>query len=104
MNISSPIGFSPDAAAPAAVPMIADSLSGVSRIRSGKSFFRPLVTPSTPPQASSSPLGAPAPPATSSPKSTTVGSASISCRIASLIACWYEIFRVMAVFLCQYET
>jgi hypothetical protein len=45
-----------------------------------------LVTPSTPPQASSSP-GAPAPPALSSPITITLSSRAISCASASLIAC-----------------
>ena len=49
------------------------------------SGIRPLVTPSGPPQASSSP-GAPMPPAVSSPITMTVGSRRISCARASLIA------------------
>src|SRR3712207_5428634 len=46
----------------------------------------------TPPQASSSP-GAPAPPALSSPNTTTVSSRSISCASASFIACINVILR-----------
>jgi hypothetical protein len=53
-NMSSATGRSPDEAAPAAAPMNADSLIGVSRTRSGNSGHSPLVTPSTPPQASGS--------------------------------------------------
>src|SRR5436309_3461946 len=93
-NISSATGRSPEAAAPAAAPMYADSLIGVSRTRSGKRGYRPLVTPSTPPHASSSP-GASMPPATSSPITTTVGSRSISRASASLMACWYVMFRAI---------
>jgi hypothetical protein len=93
-NISSATGRSPDAAAPAAAPMNADSEIGVSSTRSGNFGYRPLVMPSTPPHASSSP-GEPAPPATSSPKTTTRWSRSISWRRASLIACWKVMFRAI---------
>ena len=93
-NMSSATGRRPDEAAPAAAPMIADSLIGVSSTRSGNFGYRPFVTPSTPPHASSSP-GAPEPPTTSSPKTTTVGSRSISWASASLIACWKVMFRAM---------
>ena len=85
-NINSATGRRPVAAAPAAAPMNALSLMGVSSTRSGpNSGCRPLVTPSTPPQASISP-GAPAPPALSSPITITRGSRRISLAIASLIA------------------
>src|SRR4029450_12009183 len=60
-NISSATGRRPEQAAPTAAPMNADSLIGVSRIRSGYLAYSPLVTPSTPPQASISPA-APFPP------------------------------------------
>jgi hypothetical protein len=85
MNISSATGRSPLVAAPTAAPMKADSEIGVSSTRPGNWWYRPLVTPSTPPQASSSP-GLPAPPALSSPMTTTEGSRAISCASASLIA------------------
>src|SRR5919201_1086173 len=49
----------------------------------------------TPPQASITPA-APAPPTTSSPNTTIVGSRSISCASASLIACMNVILRAMA--------
>src|SRR5919201_5151808 len=49
----------------------------------------------TPPQASIAPA-APAPPTTSSPNTTTVGSRSISCPSASPIACMNVILRAMA--------
>ena len=78
--------------------MNADSEIGVSSTRPGALAARPLVTPSTPPQASSSP-GAPAPPTTSSPKTTTVGSRSSSCASASLTACWKVMFRAIAQYL-----
>src|ERR687888_746761 len=55
----------------------------------------PFVTPMTPPQASITPA-APEPPTTSSPNTTTVGSRSISCASASLIACMNVILRAMA--------
>jgi hypothetical protein len=59
---------------------------GVSSTRSlPNSGISPLVTPSTPPQASSSP-GAPIPPALSSPMTMTRSSRRISSRIASLMA------------------
>src|SRR6187200_1587453 len=48
----------------------------------------------TPPQASMTPAD-PAPPTTSSPKITTVGSRSISCASASLIACMNVIVRAI---------
>src|SRR6266540_2461052 len=87
-NISSATGRSPVAAAPTAAPMYPDSEIGVSSTRSRpKRCTRPLVTPSTPPQASScSNPGTVAPPATSSPISTTSGSRSISTASASLTA------------------
>src|SRR6266540_6028566 len=87
-NISSATGRSPVAAAPTAAPMYPDSEIGVSSTRSRpKRWTRPLVTPSTPPQASScSNPGTVAPPATSSPMSTTSGSRSISTASASLTA------------------
>ena len=85
MNISSATGRSPPVAAPTAAPMNADSEIGVSSTRPGNLRYRPLVTPSTPPQASSSP-GEPSPPALSSPITMTDGSRSISCASASLIA------------------
>src|SRR4051794_21017647 len=94
-NMSSATGRSPDAAAPIAAPMNADSEIGVSSTRSGNLGYRPFVTPMTPPQASSSPA-APAPPTLSSPNTTTVGSRSISWAIASLMACRYVISRAMA--------
>src|SRR3990172_8619964 len=63
---------------------------GVSRTRwRPNSLASPLVTPKTPPQASSplpSMWGMVAPPATSSPIRITVGSRRISSRIASLMA------------------
>src|SRR4029450_13803491 len=55
----------------------------------------PFVTPMTPPQASITPAD-PAPPTTSSPKTTTVGSRSISWASASLIACMNVIVRAIA--------
>src|SRR6266508_268043 len=87
-NISSATGRSPVAAAPTAAPMYPDSEIGVSSTRSRpKRCTRPLVTPSTPPQASScSNPGTVAPPGTSSPISTTSGSRSISTASASLTA------------------
>ena len=85
-NISSATGRRPVAAAPAAAPMKALSVIGVSSTRSRpNSGIKPLVTPSTPPQASSSP-GAPIPPELSSPITMTVGSRRISWAKASLIA------------------
>src|SRR5919204_2444767 len=48
----------------------------------------------TPPHASIIPA-APEPPMTSSPNTTTVGSRSISCASASLIACMNVILRAM---------
>src|SRR6516165_7194944 len=56
--------------------------------------YRPLVTPSTPPQASISP-GLPAPPTMSSPVKITVGSRLISRSSASLMACLKLILRGM---------
>src|SRR5215213_3444200 len=91
-NISSATGRRPEQAAPTAAPMNADSLIGVSRIRSGYLEYSPLVTPSTPPQASISPA-APCPPTLSSPNTTTVGSRLISWSRASLIAFMYVIVR-----------
>ena len=84
-NISSATGRIPAVAAPIAAPMNADSEMGVSRTRPGNLWYSPLVTPSTPPQASSSP-GAPAPPALSSPITMTVSSRSISWASASFRA------------------
>src|SRR5439155_23588495 len=55
----------------------------------------PFVTPMTPPQASITPAD-PEPPTTSSPNTTTVGSRSISCASASLIACMNVLLRAMA--------
>src|SRR5512132_1748470 len=87
-NISSATGRSPVAAAPTAAPMYPDSEIGVSSTRSRpKRWTRPLVTPSTPPQASScSNPGTVAPPATSSPIRMTSGSRAISTASASLTA------------------
>jgi hypothetical protein len=93
-NISSATGRRPEQAAPTAAPMNADSLIGVSSTRPGYLWYSPLVTPSTPPQASSSPP-APCPPATSSPNSTTEGSRAISWSRASLIAFWNVIVRAI---------
>ena len=60
-NMSSTTGRSPAAAAPTAAPTNADSEIGVSQHPAGPNlWYSPLVTPSTPPQASSSP-GAPGP-------------------------------------------
>ena len=85
--MSSATGLRPRAAAPAAAPMKALSLIGVSSTRSRpNSPERPLVTPNGPPHASSSP-GAPAPPHMSSPITITVGSRRISSNKASLSAC-----------------
>ena len=85
-NISSATGRSPVAAAPTAAPMKLLSEIGVSSTRSRPNLdISPLVTPSGPPQASSSP-GAPRPPATSSPMTMTRWSRSISWLRASLIA------------------
>ncbi len=79
-NISSATGRNPVAAAPTVAPMNPDSEIGVSstRVRPNRST-RPVVTPSTPPQAPccSNPSRV-APPATSSPMMTTVSSRSIS--------------------------
>lgn len=76
----------PVTAAPAAAPMKPPSAIGVSSTRDGpNSVCSPLVTPSGPPQASSSP-GAPVPPETSSPITMTEGSRRISPAIASLMA------------------
>ena len=77
MNISSATGRIPAVAAPTAAPMKADSEIGVSITRPGNWWYSPLVTPSTPPQASMSP-GEPSPPALSSPITITVESRSIS--------------------------
>ena len=85
MNISSATGRRPPVAAPTAAPMNADSEIGVSSTRPGNLWYSPLVTPRTPPQASSSP-GEPWPPALSSPMTMTDGSRSISWASASLIA------------------
>ena len=85
MNMSSTTGRRPPVAAPTAAPMNADSEIGVSSTRPGNFPYRPLVTPSTPPHASSSP-GEPAPPALSSPMTITRSSRAISWAIASLIA------------------
>ena len=85
MNMSSATGRMPLVAAPMAAPMKADSEIGVSRTRPGNLWYSPLVTPSTPPQASISP-GLPIPPALSSPITMTDSSRSISCASASLIA------------------
>ena len=77
-NISSATGRSPVAAAPAAAPMKALSVIGVSSTRSRvKTGMMPLVTPNGPPQASCSP-GAPMPPEMSSPMMMTRWSRSIS--------------------------
>jgi hypothetical protein len=52
MNINSATGRRPVAAAPAAIPMMADSVMGVSITRSEPNCVHsPLVTPSTPPKA-----------------------------------------------------
>ena len=68
LNISSAIGRRPFIAAPIAAPMIACSLIGVSRTRSGpKRSKSPSVVLKTPPAA-----------ATSSPMKKTEGSRSIS--------------------------
>ena len=49
-NISSATGLRPVMAAPAAAPMIADSVIGVSITRASPYLpIRPLVTPMTPP-------------------------------------------------------
>jgi hypothetical protein len=93
-NMSSATGRRPDAAAPAAAPMNADSEIGVSMMRSGNCACSPFVMPSTPPHASSSP-GEPEPPTTSSPKTTTVSSLAISWASASLMACWKVMVRAM---------
>src|SRR3990167_3292723 len=93
-NISSAIGRMPQAAAPTAAPTYADSDSGVSSSRSPCLAYRPLVTPSTPPQASRSP-SPPAPPTMSSPIMITEGSRAISWSIASLMACFMLILRAM---------
>src|SRR2546423_223927 len=87
-NMSSATGRSPVAAAPTAAPMNPDSEIGVSSTRSRPYFLtRPLVTPRTPPQASSSSNpGTVAPPATSSPIRITDGSRAISWSRLSLIA------------------
>src|SRR5207249_1580103 len=85
MNMSSATGRRPVVAAPTAMPMRPVSLIGVSMTRSApKRPINPLVAPITPPQASSF---CPAPPATSSPSTMTVGSCSIAWSSASLIAC-----------------
>src|SRR6201981_3182262 len=95
-NISSAAGLIPAVAAPIAAPRNAGAEMGVSRTRPGNLWYSPLVTPSTPPQASSSP-GAPMPPAMSSPMITTVSSRAISDAIASATACWYLILRAISV-------
>src|SRR6266508_10644 len=96
-NISSATGRSPVAAAPTAAPMYPDSEIGVSSTRSRPNCCTsPLVTPRTPPQASScSNPGTVAPPATSSPISTTSGSRAISTARASLTASLKVIVRVV---------
>ena len=67
----------PSTAAPIALPMIADSASGVSITRSGPNSSRkPSVTLKAPPKT---PM--------SSPITKTRSSARISSRIASEIAC-----------------
>ena len=77
LNISSATGRSPVIAAPMAAPMIACSLIGVSRTRSGPNFASsPSVVLKTPPAA---PM--------SSPSMTTDGSRSISCAIPRATAC-----------------
>ena len=90
MNIKSATGLKPVAAAPAAIPIIADSVIGVSMTLSEpNSVHKPLVTPSTPPKPSSllsSVFLPPCPPRTSSPTTMTLGSRRISNSIASLIA------------------
>ena len=71
LNISSATGRRPVIAAPMAAPMIACSLIGVSRTRSGPNCASsPSVVLNTPPAA---PM--------SSPSMTTDGSRSISCAI-----------------------
>jgi hypothetical protein len=76
MKEISTIGFSPDRAAPTAIPTIAASEIGVSRTRSPPNLSRkPRVAPQTPPA-----------PATSSPNSTKVGSAAMASAIARLTA------------------
>ena len=76
-NCISQIGRRPSTAAPTAVPMIADSASGVSITRSGPNSARkPSVTLNAPPKV---PM--------SSPMTSTRSSARISSRIASEIAC-----------------
>src|SRR2546427_3055690 len=87
-NISSAMGRRPVTAAPTAAPMKPISQIGVSMMRPGPNcWISPLVAPIGPPQASMMPWSArPAPPATSSPRRMTVGSRSISWRIASFSA------------------
>jgi hypothetical protein len=85
-NMISATGRRPVMAAPAAAPMKADSVIGVSSTRSRpKAPSRPLVTPKAPPQASCSP-DAPAPPVMSSPSTITRGSRPISWWSASFKA------------------
>ena len=77
LNISSATGRRPVMAAPMAAPMIACSLMGVSRTRSGPNrSSRPSVVLKTPPAA-----------AMSSPSMTTEESRSISCAIPYATAC-----------------
>src|SRR2546428_13602759 len=98
-NIISTIGRSPVTAAPTAAPMNPDSLIGVSSTRSRpNSLTSPLVTPRTPPQASSPcKCSTFAPPATSSPIRITRGSRRISWRIASFSA-WLKLSCRSAIF------
>ncbi len=92
MNMSSATGRSPVAAAPTAMPRKPASLIGTSITRSApKRPISPRVAPMIPPHASSIPSAArPAPPATSSPITTTVGSRSMAWWSASLIA-WTKV-------------